>query len=81
MSATGFIRGRPAYYDGTIYRWQDTHAPAGPTWGGPERPCPACGELATSEGYDPCIGYVLGASSVCCGHGVEEPTQVMAVEP
>lgn len=76
MTATGYIRGRAAHYDGSIYRWDDTDEPAGPTWGGVERPCPECGEMATAEGYDSCIGFVPGATSVCCGHGAERPILV-----
>ena len=38
-----------------------------------ERPCIRCGRMPTEEGYDACIGYVEGAWSVCCGHGVTEP--------
>ncbi len=36
-----------------------------------ERPCIRCGEMPTIEGYDACLGHILGARSVCCGHGVE----------
>jgi hypothetical protein len=37
------------------------------------RPCPRCNRMPTPEGYDACAGYVEGAKSVCCGHGVSEP--------
>jgi hypothetical protein len=80
MSDTGYIRGRPAFWDGEVWRWQDTEEPAGPVWGGVERPCPKCGEMATPEGYDPCIGHDPGASSVCCGHGLERPS-IKMVDP
>ncbi len=36
------------------------------------RPCKKCGNLPTLEGYDSCIGYIPGAISACCGHGVEK---------
>jgi len=36
-------------------------------------PCPKCGKMPTKEGYDACIGYVPGATSVCCGHGLVSP--------
>lgn len=45
-----------------------------------ERPCVKCNLMPTPEGYDPCIGHVPGAVSVCCGHGVEEPIRVMEGE-
>ena len=35
-----------------------------------DRSCKRCGDLPTAEGYDACIGYIPGALSVCCGHGV-----------
>lgn len=41
-----------------------------------ERPCVKCGRMPTPEGYDACLGYVEGYSSLCCGHGVEEPYEV-----
>lgn len=36
------------------------------------RPCKKCNCYPTKEGYDACIGYIEGAVSVCCGHGVEK---------
>lgn len=41
------------------------------------RPCPRCGHLPTAEGYDHCLGHIEGATSACCGHGVEEPYIIM----
>ena len=41
------------------------------------RPCKRCGELPTKEGYDACTGFVPGAESVCCGHGVSKPIMLM----
>ena len=37
-----------------------------------ERPCKRCGCSPTKEGYDACLGYIEGATSACCGHGVEK---------
>jgi hypothetical protein len=37
-----------------------------------ERPCKKCGQMPTKEGYDACLGYIPGATSACCGHGVED---------
>jgi len=39
----------------------------------PNRPCLRCGRPPTSEGYDACLGFIPGADSACCGHGVSEP--------
>ena len=32
--------------------------------------CTLCHQPPTTEGYDPCLGYLAGAQEVCCGHGV-----------
>ena len=45
------------------------------------RPCPFCGRLPTSEGYDGCLGYIPGAWSACCGHGVETGYVMIGEEP
>lgn len=37
-----------------------------------ERPCTRCGRMPTPEGYDACLGYVEGATSACCGHGLHD---------
>ena len=44
-----------------------------------ERPCIKCGKMPTSEGYDACLGYIPGAISACCGHGIVD-TIVMKKE-
>jgi len=49
--------------------WADNHK----TVQSEKRKCPRCNCLQTKKGYDPCIGYVKNAVSVCCGHGVTEP--------
>jgi len=42
-----------------------------------ERPCVRCGRFPTQEGYDYCLGYIEGAESACCGHGVSNPILIM----
>ena len=37
-----------------------------------DRPCVNCGKMPTAEGHDACLGYVVGATSACCGHGIEK---------
>ena len=34
------------------------------------RRCKRCGEHATEEGYDSCLGYLEGVKFACCGHGI-----------
>ena len=41
-----------------------------------ERACTRCGKMPTKEGYDACIGYKEGYSSLCCGHGVSEKIEM-----
>lgn len=61
-------RGWDIYYDGQDWRYLDTN-----TIYDDSRPCKKCGRMPTKEGYDACLGYIEGATSACCGHGVEEP--------
>jgi hypothetical protein len=37
------------------------------------RPCKRCGKMPTKDGYDACLGHIEGATSACCGHGMETP--------
>lgn len=60
-----YMRGHEIYYDGKNWRYCDTHKQADDS-----RPCPRCGYWPTKEGYDHCLGYIEGAKSACCGHGV-----------
>lgn len=65
-----YLRGHCAKYEPTTPGWFycDDGSPAVDN-----RPCKQCGRLATLEGYDACLGYILGISWACCGHGVSEP--------
>ena len=37
------------------------------------RPCIRCGKTPKSlNSPDPCLGYIKGVKSACCGHGVEK---------
>jgi hypothetical protein len=47
------------------------YADTGESAFGVDRPCPLCHKMPTPEGYDACLGYIPGARSACCGHGVE----------
>ena len=35
----------------------------------PDRACGHCGLENTPDGYDGCLGKILGAKNACCGHG------------
>ena len=62
-----YSRGWEIYYDGTNWRYSDTNKIEDDS-----RPCKKCGHYPNKDGSDYCMGYVKGAKSACCGHGVEE---------
>jgi len=68
---TSYSRGHKIFYDGIKWRYADGSLLDD------SKPCVKCNEFPTKEGYDPCLGYIEGAISACCGHGVEEPFVVM----
>lgn len=72
MTAIAHVRGWECYYNGNKWLYVDNNQSINPG-----RACVRCGICPTSEGYDACMGYVPGAKSVCCGHGVEEPHIIM----
>jgi hypothetical protein len=67
MTATSYQRGHLIHYDDKGDKWvyADTNECIEI-----ERPCIRCGRMPTTEGYDACLGYIPGATSACCGHGV-----------
>lgn len=69
MTARSHLRGHPIYWDegDEEWRYEDTDEPTADTWEG--RPCGHCGEHATPEGHDPCLGTLPGVRNACCGHG------------
>ncbi len=74
--ARSYLRGHVIYCnDGMNWLYIDDDSSADV-----ERPCARCGRMPTPEGYDACIGYVEGATSACCGHGVGEPFVIMEDE-
>lgn len=64
---SSYSRGHLIIYVNGIWIYEDNKQPLNN-----HRPCKKCGCKPTSEGYDACLGYIKGATSVCCGHGVEE---------
>ncbi|HEY7767371.1 hypothetical protein [Longimicrobium sp.] len=70
MSATAYAYGHPIVYADGAWRYADTGEAID---GAAPRLCPACQLPPTPEGYDPCLGFIPGATSACCGHGVQEP--------
>ena len=66
-----YERGWPIVLDSGQWLYKDTGLPI--DW---KRACKRCGQAPTDAGHDHCIGYVAGAASVCCGHGVSEPIYI-----
>lgn len=64
---TSYLRGHEIYYKNEKWYYLDDNSIADDS-----RPCKKCGKYPTKEGYDACIGYIKGATSACCGHGVQE---------
>lgn len=58
-------RGWPTVYKKDEWVYEDDG-----TLASEERSCKKCRRSPTKEGYDACLGYIRGAISVCCGHGV-----------
>lgn len=56
------------YFDGKNWRYPDNGKITDDS-----RPCKRCGRMPTKEGYDACLGYIKGAISAYCGHGVVKP--------
>lgn len=78
MTTRSYVRGWAAYFDGEIWRWESTGEPAAGWSGGRERPCRFCARVAApsdevdgSLSPDPCLGFIPGVTSACCGHGIE----------
>lgn len=68
MAITSYVRGHLVTWTGTQWVYADNGEPIKNN----ERPCKRCGRMPTPEGYDACLGYIPGAKSACCGHGVED---------
>lgn len=56
--------GDAVYEDGSVF--DDT------------RPCAKCGIAAGPDDVDPCLGWLDGVDSACCGHGVPGEEYVLA---
>lgn len=69
-----YSRGHSIYFDNQNNEWRysNDNTPVSV-----ERPCKKCGMEPTKEGYDACLGYIPGATSACCGHGVLNKFVVM----
>jgi len=65
---TGHIRGNTVFWTGQAWHYLDDGVAVDDD---PDRPCARCGRPPTPEGHDACLGHIGGASSACCGHGVE----------
>ena len=70
---TSTSRGHEIYFDeeNKVWRYRDNNEVIRE-----DRECKRCGRKPTKEGYDACKGYIEGAKSVCCGHGVTKPIEI-----
>lgn len=58
------VRGHEIKYVNGRWLFADTQEPTTNT-----RPCGFCGEFATLEGHDSCLGTLPDVRNACCGHG------------
>lgn len=67
MTATSQQRGHKIEFAPSSANWvyADTHQPTDQL----DRPCTHCGQRATAEGHDACLGALPGVANACCGHG------------
>ncbi len=70
--STSYSRGWKICFDGKLWRYCDNKKPLDDN-----KPCKRCGKEPTKEGYDACIGYIDGAISACCGHGISKKFVIM----
>ena len=68
MGVFAYLRGNLCEFLDNKWCYSDDKMPIGKE----VRPCRRCGEMPTPEGYDACLGYIPGATSACCGHGVSQ---------
>ncbi len=66
MTAKSHSRGHPIEHHNNGWVYSDNKQPIG------NRACIRCGKMPTKEGYDACLGFIKGAKSACCGHGVSK---------
>jgi hypothetical protein len=63
---TSFTRGHLIIYENNKWLYADNKSSIINI-----RPCKRCGKMPTKEGYDACLGFVIGIHHACCGHGIE----------
>ena len=73
MTIKSYERGHEIFYDSEceVWRYSDTKEEING-----KRSCKRCGKAPTKEGYDACKGYIKGATSVCCGHGIDKSIEI-----
>lgn len=67
MTATSHLRGHPIEHNGKEWVYADTKESTVETHA--ERACGHCGQHATPEGHDACLGTLPWTMNACCGHG------------
>ena len=74
VNATSYIHGHEVIYKDGQWVYADTGELITK-----KRPCVRCGQPATTEGHDACLGQIPGVKHACCGHGKTEPYQITEV--
>ena len=68
------FRGHDIHSIRGVWFFCDTGRKVAETW--KDHPCGHCGEKATSEDHDACLGTLPGVMNACCGHGEEKEAYV-----
>jgi hypothetical protein len=76
---TSKIRGHKIFYDGTEWRFCDTRKATSQA-AFLSRPCNYCKKYSTKEGYDGCLGTLIGIMNVCCGHRRKKESYVQFLD-
>jgi len=65
-----YFRGHKIHNEDGEWLFSDTRERVSTSW--QRRPCGYCAATNTLEGYDGCIGRLVGVVNACCGHGQVE---------
>lgn len=74
MTTVSLLRGHRIHFESGRWVYSDTSEPTEKMH--KKRPCGQCGEYATEDGHDACIGTLQGVMNACCGHGLIEEAYV-----
>ena len=72
------FRGHGIYEQNRSWYFSDNDELVSTTW--MIRSCGHCDMENTPEGYDGCIGHLLGVMNACCGHGESAAAYIQFID-